>query len=128
MTDDIIKSIDWLESRLKSEDIVSLGIVIDKLAIQSVTLANQVSEAYALMNEAEDDYKHSIAEYMNDFVGAKNKAEIAAEVKFKDKKEHWTATKNVYKRLDMFLDRVDKIIESHRQRVSVIKQASMKNV
>lgn len=128
MIDEIIKSINWLESRLKSEDIVSLGIVIDKLAIQSVTLANQVSEAYALMNEAEDDYKHSIAEYMNEFVGAKNKAEIAAEVKFKEKKMHWTATRNVYKRLDMFLDRVDKIIESHRQRVSVIKQASMKNV
>jgi tRNA U34 5-carboxymethylaminomethyl modifying GTPase MnmE/TrmE len=128
MIDDIIKSIEWLEGRLKSEDIVSIGIVIDKLAIQSMTLAEQVSEAYALMNEAEDEYNHAVAKFIKEFPGARNRADIEAEVEFEDKKKHWTETKNVYKRLNMYLDRVDKIIESHRQRVSVIKQSSMKNV
>jgi hypothetical protein len=128
ITDDIQKSIDWLEQRIKSENIIELGIVLDKLSIQSMYLASQVSDAYELMNQAEDDYKHAVARYIKDFPGSRAKADVEAEVAYQDKKEHWTACKSVYKKLQMYLDRVDKIIESHRQRISVIKQTSLKNL
>lgn len=126
--DDIMTNIDWLEKRVKSENIVELGVVLDKLSIQSLYLATQVTDAYELMNQAEDDYKHSVAKFVKEYDGSLAKAEREAEVEFKSKKEHWSACKSVYKKLDVLLDRIDKIIESHRQRVSVIKQTNLKHI
>lgn len=128
IVDEIDKSIKWLDDRVKSEDIIGISMVVDKLAIQSMYFSSQVSDAYELMSKAEDDYKHSCAEYIRSHTGSKARAEIEAEVEYKAKKEHWTDMKCIYKKLDTYLDRLDKIIEAYRQRVSVIKQASMKNL
>jgi hypothetical protein len=125
---DIKKSIDWLDQRIRSENIVELGVVLDKLSIQSLYLATKVSEAYNLMNEAEDDYKHCVASFIKNYAGSRAKADVEAEDLFKDKKIHWTQCKGVYKYFALYLDRVDKIIESHRQRISVIKQTNLKNL
>jgi hypothetical protein len=128
MVDDIMKNVEWLDAHVRSENIIELGMVLDKLSIQSMRLAQEVSDAYELMSKAEDDYKHSIALFVKGFEGSMAKAEREAEVEFKEKKEFWTACRSAYKRIDMFLERVDKVIESHRQRVSVIKQTSLKNL
>ena len=128
MIEEIKKSIDWLEARIKSENIVEIGIVLDKLSIQALYLATQVTDAYELMSQAEDDYRHAVADFVVGRQGSLAGAEREAEVKFREKKEHWTACKSMYKKLDMYLDRVDKIIESHRQRISVIKQTNLKNI
>lgn len=128
MVEEINKTIKWLDERVKSEDIVGLSMVIDKLAIQSMYFSSQVTDAYELMSQAEDNYKHAVAEYVAKSTGAIGKAEIAAVAEYQDLKKAWTDLKCIYKKLDTYLDRLDKVIESHRQRVSVIKQASMKNL
>ena len=128
MIDDILKNIKWLEDRITSEDIVNIGIVLDKISIQAMYFSSQVSDAYALMGEAEDSYKHAVAAFIRGFAGSTAKAEREAEIEYASLKLRWTAAKNMYKKLDMFLDRVDKVIESHRQRVSVIKQTVLKNM
>jgi hypothetical protein len=126
--DKIKDIIDWLEERIRSENIVELGMVLDKLSIYSFYLGKMVSDAYELMNECEDDYKHSVARFVKEYEGSLAKAEREAEVEYEEKKRMWTKAKSGYKKLDMFLDRIDKVIESHRQRISVIKQTNLKNI
>jgi hypothetical protein len=87
-----------------------------------------VTEAYSLQNILEDEYKHSVAEFRKEYKGGVGKGEIEAEVEFADKKRDWTQAKNIYKKLSMKLDRIDKILESHRQSISVVVKTSLKNM
>ena len=125
MTDEIItaihKSIKWLDDHKTSNNITDLVIVIDDLTINAAYLGTLVTEAYQLMNETEDEYKIAVADYVTSFDGSTAKAERHAEVEHQGKKRDWTAAKNGYKKLSMMLDRIDKICDAHRQRVSVMK-------
>jgi uncharacterized protein YaaR (DUF327 family) len=128
LEESITGSINWLDKHKDSNNILNISKVIDNLAIKSATLGEMVSEAYALMNEAEDDYKISVAKFMSEATSSAAKAERDAEAKYAEQKRHWTACKNTYKKLDNFLERIDKICESHRQRISIMKMAEMKNI
>lgn len=124
----INKQISWLDDNIHSQDIVSTGKVLDKLSILSEGFGEVVTTAYGLMNELEDDYKHSVAEFRHKSTAGVGKSEIEAEVKFAEKKRDWTQAKNLYKELSMKLDRIDKILESHRQSISVLVKTGVKNM
>lgn len=128
MIDEILSNVKWLDANAKSEDILNKGIVLDKLSIQCVYLAEQVSDAYGFMNNAEDAYKIAVAEYCKNSTEGVAKSEKSAEVEFANLKRDWTDAKNGYKRLSMFLERIDKVLESSRQRISVVKQTGLKNM
>jgi hypothetical protein len=132
MTDELIKTIKkqitWLDNNAKSTNIQAISIVVNKLQILAQTLSEDVTQAYALMNETEDNYKAAIAKFVAEYDGGVAKAERLAEVEFVALKKQWTQAKNIYKGLDMLLDRLDKISDSQRQRVSVVKQSDLKNV
>jgi len=128
MIDEILSNVKWLDANAKSEDILNKGIVLDKLSIQCVYLAEQVSDAYGFMNNAEDAYKIAVADYCKNSTEGVAKSEKSAEVEFAHLKRGWTDAKNGYKRLSMFLERIDKVLESSRQRISVVKQTGLKNM
>lgn len=128
MIDEILSNVRWLDANAKSEDILNKGIVLDKLSIQCVYLAEQVSDAYSFMNNAEDAYKIAVADYCKNSTEGVAKSEKAAEVEHADLKKAWTKAKNDYKRLNTFLERIDKVLESSRQRISVVKQTGLKNL
>lgn len=121
-------NIKWLDDYIRVDNIADKGAVIDKINILCVSLAEEVSTAYAVMNDLEDEYKAARADFISKFEGAHNKAEIAAEVHLKEQKRLWTQSKNVYRKLSTYLERIDKVTESHRQRISVVKQVSLKNM
>lgn len=122
------RQLKWLDENVKSNDVVSVDRVLDKLAMLADSFGELVSDAYALANYLEDDYKHSVAEFKKSFKGGVAKGEIEAEVQYKQKKIDWTQAKNGYKKLSMKLDRIDKILESRRQTVSVIVKTQIKNI
>lgn len=122
----IQKAIEWLNNNKRSNNIVKFVKVIDELTIQLSYVGTLVSEAYESMNNAEDEYKISVAKFMSEFDGSAAKAEKAAEVEFAEKKKSWTFYKNSYKRLNTFMERVDKICDSHKQRISVMKNIDLK--
>jgi|JI9StandDraft_2_1071091.scaffolds.fasta_scaffold80266_4 cell division protein FtsX len=124
----INQQIEWLEDNIHSYDILSVGKVLDKLSILAESFGEEVSEVYALANTLEDDYKISVAQYMKDNEGSAAKLEREAEVEFADKKRDWTTAKNGFKKLNTKLDRIDKILESHRQSISVLVKTSVKNM
>lgn len=124
----IAKNIKWLDEHDKSNSTTSITNVVNKLQIQAVTLSKDVVAAYALMNTAEDDYKTAVAKYESEYEGSNAVAKQKAVVEYAGLKKAWTDAKNVYKRLDSFLDRIDKISDSQRQKISVIKQAELKNI
>jgi hypothetical protein len=126
-TDLILKDLRWLEERKTSADIVSISQVLNHLAILSVTLGQDVGNAYSLMNELEDTYKQKYADFVKNFDGSVAKAELSAESELKEDKKNWTSAKNGYKKLSTFLDRVDKVLEAFRQSVSVIKNIDLKH-
>jgi hypothetical protein len=128
LIDLINNQIEWLDDNIHSNDIVSIGMVLDKLSILSEGFGEIVSEAYGVMNELEDDYKLAVSEFRKDFKEGVAKGEIEAEVRFANKKKDWTQAKNIYKKLSMKLDRIDKILESHRQSISVMVKTSVKNM
>ena len=122
------KCIKWLDENNKSTNLVQITQVIDRIAILSVTVGQMVSDAYALMNNLEDEFKQAYADAVSKSSDSVAKAEKAAEVATAEAKKNWTGAKNGYKRLSVYLDRLDKVIESHRQFVSVSKQADLKNI
>ncbi len=126
----IDKQVAWLDAKLdqKSNDIIGVSKVKDKLAILSEGLGEVVTDAYGIMNELEDEYKFAIAQFKKDFKGGVAKGEIEAEVEFAGKKKDWTQAKNMYKKLNMKLERIDKILESHQQSVSVLVKTGLKNM
>lgn len=128
LIDLINKQIKWLDDNIKSQDILSVGKVLDKLSILAESFGEVVTDTYALMNELEDSYKHSVAEFRKNFKGGVARGEIEAEVEFAELKRDWTAAKNGYKKLSMKLDRIDKILESHRQSISVMVKTGIKNM
>ncbi len=119
--DQIDVCIKWLNDNDKSNNLVEICKVIDKLAVLSVSIGHQVSEAYALMNEMEDDYKWNYADSISQSSKSVAKAESDAEVAMVEYKSRYTQAKNGYKRLSIYLDRIDKVMESYRQLVSVAK-------
>ena len=128
ITDEILSNLRWLENNIKSDDIIGKSKVLDKLAILSLNFSQQVTDAYSVMNELEDDYKIAIATFMRDFDGSAAKGEREAEVAHAKEKKDWTKAKNLYKGLNTFLDRIDKVLDAGRQSISVIKQTNLKHM
>lgn len=125
MKDDVIEQIDkcikWLDENNKATNLVAITQTIDRIAVLSVNVGHMVSEAYALANELEDQFKHQYAKAISESELSVAKAEKTAEVVTFEAKKDWTAAKNGYKRLGVYLDRLDKVIESYRQHVSICK-------
>jgi len=113
--------IKWLGDNVKSQDLVGICRCIDKLSILTVSIGHDVTTAYGLMNDLEDEYKFSFASYVSQSSLSVAKAELEAEAKFREKRTSYTQAKNGYKKLSTYLDRIDRVIESYRQLVSVSK-------
>lgn len=118
--------IKWLDDNNKSNNLIAITQVIDRIAVLSVNVGHMVSEAYDLANRLEDDFKHTFAKAVAESDLSVAKAEKAAEVAAYEAKKDWTAARNGYKRLSVYLDRLDRVIESYRQYVSICK-LDMKN-
>ncbi len=125
---DIKRNLDWLTQNKKSNNISNIVIVINDLSIQSATLGELKSDAFDLMADYEFDYKQSFAKYITESSVAVNKSERLAEVEFTEKKKLWIEAEKTYYRLKSWIDRLDKVLDSHKQRVSVEKQMSIKHL
>lgn len=125
---EIGKNIIWFGKNAESDNLLTISEKLMQLQVQAATLASIVIDAYALMNEAEDKYKNAVDTFVRDFEGSVAAAEPRARAEHADLKVGWTTAKNLYKRFDIILDRVDKICDAVRQRVSVVKQSEMKNL
>lgn len=127
-TIDLIEEcIEWLDKHKTSNAIGPITQTIDRLAVLSISLGNMVTDASALANELEDNYKASYATIVNAEGGSIAKAEYKAEAELIEAKKEWTSAKNGYKKLNTYLERLDRVIESYRQMVSVIKEEMKKN-
>lgn len=122
-----------LEEVKDSTDVVGIGEICNDLSLASSYFSKIVADSYKLMNEAEDDYKLALAERIKDLTGgvasyALSKAERVAEVELKEKKIFWTDTKSNYKRYDLYLDRIDRILDEFRQYCSSVKKIDFKHL
>lgn len=118
----IDKCIKWLNDNDKSNNLVEICKTIDKLSVLSVSVGHEVSEAYALMNELEDIYKLRYASAISQSSATSvAKAEFEADELTSEHKSNYTKAKNGYKKLSVYLERIDRVIESYRQLVSVAK-------
>lgn|SRR5690606_911583 len=124
MIEQIDACIKWLDNNKRSTNIVEISQTIDRLAVLSVTLGTMVSDAYALMNKLEDDYDIAFASKFTELTKSGISAAAAkpqVEAELAEPKRDWTSAKNGYKKLSVYLDRIDKVIESYRQYISVTK-------
>lgn len=113
----------WFENNSKSQNIVEINLCLNKLAILSVTIANDVADAYEQMNLAEDLYDEAVSvEYstlIKDNSAAMSKETSAA--RCIEYKKVWTRAKNLYKRLSLRLDKIERVQDSYKQFVSTLK-------
>jgi len=116
--------LNWLSENNKSKNIIQINQSLNTLAILSITLANDVSEAYALMNDLEDNYKEMYASTMDTLTATLSvaKAEVQADVKLAEQRKEFTRAKNLYKKLSMYLDRVERVADFYKQYVSSLKE------
>lgn len=130
MNNEVIEQLDkcikWLDENNKATNLIAITQTIDRIAVLSVNVGHMVSEAYELANNLEDQYKYEFAKAVSESELSVAKAEKAAEVATYEAKKDWTTAKNGYKRLSVYIDRLDKVIESYRQFVSICK-LDMKN-
>lgn len=129
--DPIIKDLKWLEDNKKSTNILQISQVLNHLAILSVRLAEEVTEAYKLQCELEDTYDIKYAQRFTELTQGGTSAAAAkpmVEAELSADRKDWTIAKVGYKRLNSFLERIDRVLDSHRQSISVQKQADLKNV
>ena len=130
-TDRIISGLKWLEERTNSTDIVSLSHGLNQLAILTVRLGEEVTDAYALQSELEDNFDEAYAKRFSELTARGTSAASAkpiVEADLAEKKREWTQAKVMYKKLNSFLERVDRVLDTYRQSISCQKQADMKNI
>lgn len=118
----------WLQSNAQSQDMSGTCIALNDLAVQSFWFAEQVSEAYGAMSQAEEAYKSAVAKDVAASTLPTAKAERLAEVAHATLKQDFIDWRSLYHRLRGILDRVDRVLDHARQRVSLVKQMDMKNV
>ena len=130
-TDRIISGIKWLEERTDSTDIIGLSQGLNRLAILTVRLAEEVTGAYALQSELEDTYDTKLAKRFSELTTSGTSAAAAkpiVEAELAEDRKQWTQAKVLYKKLNSFLDRSDRVMDTFRQYISCQKQADMKNI
>lgn len=123
--------INWLATNADQVDINAIGIKLNEIAIWSANFADQVADAHEAMNNLEHEYDLHILEYVKEHGSERGmgvKAERDAEIKYSAKHKEFIEYKNLYKRLDLKLKSIDRIIDTHKQRVSGLKMIEMKNV
>ncbi len=118
----------WLENNGSSQAITDIVIKLDELAIQSMWLAEGVSDAYAARNDAEENYKHAYAKAITNSAESVAKAEKRAFVDNEALRKEFLMWDNLYQKFRMKLDRIETVLDTHRQRVSLLKQMDLKNV
>ena len=131
IVEEIRRNLDWLNLNAKSPNISDIVIVLNKLSIQAVTLGDLKSDAYDVMTDMEDDYKSSMADKVNELIKGGlgvAAAERQAEADLKTKRNDWKQAEKIFQRMRTFLDRIDIVLDAHRQRVSVEKQTGLKHM
>jgi hypothetical protein len=115
----------WLEAHRKSTNIVQLSQALNTLNIFAITLGNQVSGAYEILNELEHEYDSLTTNEFLSLIEAKKNSAAAAkplsEQKYVDLKLSCVKARNIYKRLSVQLDRVDRLSDVFRQYISNLK-------
>lgn len=130
-TDNIISGLKWLEERYNSTDIVSLSHGLNRMAILTTRLADEVVDAYQLQAELEDSFDEAYAKKFAELTAKGSSAAAAkplVEAELAEMKREWTQAKVLYKKLNSFLDRTDRVLDTFRQSISCQKQADMKNI
>lgn len=113
----------WLSDNTKSQNIVQLSQCLNKLSTLAVTVGEDLSDAYTVMNELEDDYDEAVAAQFDDLTAnmSATAAKPLAEAACIGKRRAYTRAKNIYKRLSVYQERVDRVIDSFKQYVSTLK-------
>lgn len=124
----IKRQIDWLDANITNTNAVAVTQVCDKLSVLSFNFGDIVTQAYELMNQAEDDYKLAVATFKKEFKGSVARSEVEVDVACDEKRRLFTQAKNVYKRLNVQLERIDKILDSRKQSVSVLMKTEGKRI
>lgn len=130
-TDSIIKGLAYLESQTNSSDISSLAKALNRLAILTVRLGEEVTDAYKLQAEFEDNYDIAYAKRFSELTASGTSAAAAkpiVEYELVQERRDWTAAKVGYKKLSGFLERVDRVLDTFRQSQSVIKATDLKHL
>lgn len=130
-TDSIIKGLRYLESQTNSNDISTIAKALNKLAILTVRLGEEVTDAYKLQSELEDDFDAAYAKRFSELTASGTSAAAAkpiVEAELIEMKRDWTAAKVGYRKLASFLERVDRVLDTFKQSQSVIRTTDLKHL
>jgi hypothetical protein len=130
-TEQIIKDLKWLEERKTSTDIVSISHVLNHLNGLMVSFGDEVTAAYELQCEAEDKYDIAFAKKFSELTASGTSAAAAkpiVESELGELKKEWTKAKVMYKKLNSFMDRVDRLADGFKQSQSILNKVDLKRV
>lgn len=125
--DQALEIISSLDSYYNSDNVILIGQLCNKLSVISVTIGKEYTKAHKWATELEDNYEFEISKYVKNGDSV-SKAEREAKVEFFDKKKEVTGAKNVVKSLDVFLRRVDRMLDHYKQYISSIKTTDLKHI
>lgn len=120
--------ISYLQANASSNDVNDLSIKLNELSVHAVYFAEHVTDAFALMNNSEDAYKTAVAGYISESTLPAAKSEREAETKFANLRKEFLDNKNLQRKFSTKLDRIDKVLDHFKQRISVINKMEGKHL
>lgn len=129
--DVIIKGLKYLQGLENSNDISTIAKALNRMSILTVRLGEEVTNAYQLQSELEDAYDKAFAKRSSELTESGTSAAAAKQIvalELADMKKDWTSAKVGHKKLSMFLERVDKVMDTFKQSQSVIKAVDLKHL
>lgn len=124
----IYEDVRWLENNGKSQAISDIVLKLDSLSILCLYFSESVSDAYAAKAEDEEAYKYAVAKHIADSKESAAKAKEQAFVEYASLRKTFIESDSLYQKLRMKLDRLDTILDTHRQRVSLLKMLDLKSL
>lgn len=129
--DVISKGLKFLQGLENSNDISTIAKALNRISILTVRLGEEVTDAYQLQSELEDAYDRASSKRSSELIEGGTSAAAAKQIvalELADMKKDWTAAKVGHKKLSMFLERVDKVMDTFKQSQSVIKAVDLKHL
>ena len=124
-----LKTIQELDRLYDSNNPIVVNQHCNRLSNLSVNVGKLTSDAEKLLDELEAEYDNAVEkkklELIESGVGV-GKAESMAKVELFNKKKDSLLAKDGYKRLDRFLKRIDKVLDSNKQYCATLKKTDFR--
>jgi hypothetical protein len=131
ISEQISDILDWINTNNKTNNTIDLSRANTRLGYLSITLGKMVTDAYELYQSLEAEYDAKYAKKKKELVESGKSSAGAEDIvkgELADLKLDVTKAKISHKKLDSYLNRLDKQMDAVKQQISTINKTDLKRL